>query len=81
MMWYKNICSRFFGLVTKHECDTHTDGWTDRQTDRITIPKTALFGWMKTPLGTKVDLGAGHILLDGFPALRERGTAQHPSPF
>jgi len=31
-------------------------------------------GWMKTPLGTKVDLGAGHIVLDGFPALRERGT-------
>jgi len=26
------------------------------------------------PLGTEVDLGAGHIVLDGFPALRERGT-------
>ena len=32
-------------------------------------------GWMKTPLGTEVDLGAGHIVLDGFAALRERGTA------
>ena len=32
-------------------------------------------GWMKTPLGTEVDLGAGHIVLDGFPTLRERGTA------
>ena len=32
-------------------------------------------GWIKTPLGTEVDVGAGHILLDGFPALRERGTA------
>jgi len=31
-------------------------------------------GWMKTPLGTEVDLGAGHIVSDGFPALRERGT-------
>ena len=31
-------------------------------------------GWMKTPLGTQVDIGAGHIVLDGFPALRERGT-------
>jgi len=43
-MWYKNIAGRFFGLVTKHECDTHirTDGRTDRQMDRITIPKTAL---------------------------------------
>ena len=29
-----------------------------------------------TPLGTEVglDIGAGHIVLDGFPALRERGT-------
>jgi len=31
---------------------------------------------MKTPLGTEVDLGAGHIVLDGFPALCERGTAR-----
>ena len=30
---------------------------------------------MKTPLGTEVDIGAGNIVLDGFPALRERGTA------
>jgi len=30
---------------------------------------------MKTPLGTEVDIGVGHIVLDGFPALRERGTA------
>ena len=37
-------------------------------------------GWMKTPLGTEVDIGAGagHIVLDGFPALRERGTAPPP---
>ena len=34
---------------------------------------------MKTPLGTEVGIGAGHIVLDGFPALRERGTA-HPPP-
>jgi len=33
---------------------------------------------MKTPLGTDVDIGAGHIVLDGFPALRERGTAPPP---
>ena len=32
-------------------------------------------GWMKTPLGTEVDLSPGHIVLDGVPALRERGTA------
>jgi len=30
---------------------------------------------MKTPLGTEVDLVAVHIVLDGFPALRGRGTA------
>jgi len=30
---------------------------------------------MKTPLVREVDLGAGHIVLGGFPALRERGTA------
>jgi len=35
-MWYKNIAGRFFGLITKHACDTHTDGRTDRQTDRRT---------------------------------------------
>ena len=33
---------------------------------------------MKTPLGTEVDIGAGHIVLDGFPVLRERGTAPPP---
>jgi len=26
-------------------------------------------GWMKMPLGREVDIGAGHIVLDGFPAL------------
>jgi len=25
-------------------------------------------GWMKMPLGTEVDLGPGHIVLDGIPA-------------
>jgi len=30
---------------------------------------------MKTPLGMEVDLGAGHIVWDGFPVLRGRGTA------
>jgi len=34
---------------------------------------------MKTPLGTELDLGAGHIVLDGFTALRESGTARPPS--
>jgi len=30
---------------------------------------------MKTPLGTEVDLGPGHIVLDGVQAMRETGTA------
>jgi len=31
-------------------------------------------GWMNTPLGTEVDLGRGHFVLDGFQAIGERGT-------
>jgi len=31
---------------------------------------------MKTPLGTEVDLGAGHIVLDGFQ--HSAKGAQHP---
>jgi len=36
---------------------------------------------MKTPLGTEVDLGPGHIVLYGVPAIRERGTAAPPLSF
>ena len=33
-------------------------------------------GWTKTPLGTAVDLGPGHVVLDGVPASSgEKGTA------
>jgi len=32
-------------------------------------------GWMMTPLGTEVDLGPGHIVLDGVPA-SAKGTQQ-----
>jgi len=32
-------------------------------------------GWMKAQLGTEVDLGPGHIVLDGDSAPCERGTA------
>ena len=35
-------------------------------------------GWMKTPLGTEVDLGLGHIVLDWVPAPAKG--AQQPSP-
>jgi len=30
------------------------------------------------PLGTEVDVGPGHVVLDGIPALYERGTAATP---
>ena len=36
-------------------------------------------GWMKTPLGTEIDLGPGRIVLDGGPSSRERGTGAPPS--
>jgi len=35
-------------------------------------------GWMKTPLGTEVDLGSGHTVLYGVPA-PAKGTQQSPS--
>ena len=34
-------------------------------------------GWMKTPLGTEVDLGPGHTVLHGDPAPPRKG---HSSP-
>ena len=37
-----------------------------------------LAGWMKTPLGTEVALGPGHIVLDGVPAPAKG--AQQPPP-
>ena len=36
--------------------------------------------WMKTPLGTEVDLGPGHIVLDGVPA-PAKGAQQPPPSF
>ena len=36
-------------------------------------------GWVKTLLGTEVDLGPGHILLDGVPAPAK--VAQQPPLF
>jgi len=35
-------------------------------------------GWVKTPISTEVDLRAGHIVLDGFPALHERDHSTPP---
>jgi len=36
---------------------------------------------MKTPLVTEVYLGPDHVVLDGVPAIRERGTALAPTLF
>ena len=36
-------------------------------------------GWMKTLLGTEVNFGPGHIVLDGIPAPAKG--AQHPPSF
>jgi len=36
-MWYKNITSGFFGLVTKHACDRQTDGQNYDSQDRTSI--------------------------------------------
>jgi len=35
---------------------------------------------MMTPLGTEVDLGRGHIVLDGDPGARPTKGAQQPPP-
>ena len=43
--------SRFFHFVTMYVCD----GQTDRRTDRITTPKTAL-SLLRTVLETKYDM-------------------------
>jgi len=34
-------------------------------------------GWIKTPLGTEVGLGTGHIVLDWDPALPTNGHSPH----
>ena len=36
-------------------------------------------GWMKTPLGTEVDLGLSHIVLDGVPAPAKGHSSPPPS--
>jgi len=38
-------------------------------------------GWIKMPHGMEVDLGPGHIVLDGDPASPQRGTAALPLLF
>ena len=35
-------------------------------------------GWIKMPLGTEIDLGPDHTVLDGHPAPRRKGAQQPP---
>jgi len=44
--------------------------------DHVDCGQTA--GWMKTPLGTEVDLGPTHIVFDGVPSAAKE--ALHSSP-
>jgi len=60
------------------------DGVTAPPPKRGTAPQFSvrvycdqMAGWMKTPLGKEVDLGPGHIVLDGDPAPPQKG---HRSP-
>jgi len=57
--------------------------WTQLPPEKRAHPPTQFFAhvycgqmsrWIKTPLGTEVDHGPGHFVLDGFPGI-ERGTA------
>ena len=49
-MWYKNIVSRFFELVTKHACDRQTDGRTElRLQDRASVAPRAVIIILRKP--------------------------------
>ena len=47
--------------------------------DHVYCGQTA--GWMKTPLGTEVNLSPGHIVLDGDPAPLRKGHSSPPLSF
>jgi len=63
----------------------HCSMWTELPPEKRAHPPHPILahvysgqmaGWMKTPLGMEVDLGPGHIVLDGVPpSSRERGAA------
>ena len=51
----------------------------DDDDDDVHCGQTA--GWMKTPLGSEVDLGPGHIVFDGDPAPLPQKGHSGPSLF
>jgi len=67
--WPRRLCVRW-GLSYPRTEGTPT---TTQFLAHVYCGQTA--GWMKTPVGTEVDLSPGHIVLDGVRALRETGTA------
>jgi len=84
--WMDQNVTWYGGRPTRHDIVFDVDPATPRKKG---TPTPTLFlahvycgqmaGWMKTPLGTEVDLGAGHIVLDGAPAPAKG--AQHPPLF
>ena len=65
----------------------HCSMWTQLPPKKGTHPTQFLVhvycgqaaGWMKMPLGTEVDLGPGHIVLDVVPAPAKVAQQPHPS--
>jgi len=54
-MPYKLVCDSFHKcFVRDHACDRRTDGWTDRQTDRILIARPRLHFMQRGKSHTRV---------------------------
>jgi len=70
--WYGGKC-RLRRRCVRWGRSSPVEGHSPQFSVHVYCGQTA--GWMKTPLGTEVDFGLGHIVLHGDPALHERGTA------
>jgi len=66
--WSRPHCARW-----GHSCPPPKKGQSPQFLAHVYCGQTA--GWIKTSLGTEVDLGPGHFVLGGFQAIGERGTA------
>jgi len=54
-MWYKNIASRFFGLVTKHACDRQKYDCQDRASIAVSHSKNTTIVQI-TPTNVQISL-------------------------
>ena len=61
---------KFFGASRRIFSKNLCPPWPET----VPAPLGQTAGWMKTPLGTEVDIIPAHIVLDGVPAVRERRT-------